>query len=186
MKRLVNLFLLLLPCIFLTGIYFFYTFIDRSDATFIQFGTLLGILIVLGYIGGFVAVAAYSTTVVTRMSWVEASIWNLFIKVSYMLIYFYFLKFTIQIWGALMINGWILLFFGWIPLLIMVLYGSYLEVISGIFSVGTYIDAGNNGIWSKGIMILFCFLSFIVGINIIIAVIHIFRCIMKKGRPQRT
>lgn len=177
MKRFLCLYILLLPCIVFLVIYLCYfcymilpvpTYsLQRLYLWLLSFG-----LIFLSFVSGIIALTVYGALYAAKMSLIEASIWNLAIKIFYLFIYiviFFFVAFMMDYWKSAL---WGYIITIWIPLL----FWAFFSVISGAFSAIIYGASCRKSIWPTGIVILYDVLSFILGIDLVIAIIHLCKC----------
>lgn len=168
MKRFLCLYLLLFPCIVIVLSYFA---LNEHDSVAV---ILLFFLIMLTCIGGIVSLVVYGAKYAAKMSLIEASIWNILVKILYLCAQIYILKLCYEmlsytLWAIIII---------WVPLL----FSLFLWAISGAFSVIIYGNSVGKGVWPTGIVTLFYILSFVLGIDLILANIHACKCCMMKEK----
>lgn len=183
MKRFLILYILLLPGIVFGVMYFcYFTYTSLPVPTYslqrlylwlLSFG-----LIFLSFVSGIIALTAYGASYAAKMSLIEASIWNILIKISYFFIHIGILQFWNLMWES---SWWKSVLWEFIfEMLVPPLFILFFWVISSVFSVIIFIASGKKGVWTNGIVILFGALSFIFGIDFILAIIHICKCCIKE------
>lgn len=186
MKRFLSLYILLLPAI-IFGVmylcYFSYTLLPDPGYTFrrLCLWFFYFFIFFLSFVCGIVALIVYGAAYAEKMSLIEASIWNIFTKISYFFIHIGLGVFWTIMWENNWKSAWWELIFEFLlpPLLIL-----YSWVISGVYSAFIYGTSGKKGVWTNSIVILFGCLSFIFGIDFILAIAHIGRCCMINDMKQ--
>ena len=180
-KRFLCLYLLLFPCIDLLLIRFV-CFLNILPGVYIlpedillYLWPLWFFLIIFSCAGGIAALSVFGGLYAAKMSLIEASIWNLLIKIFYLCVHICLFLFVVEIWDNSII-GLEFIMLWWIPPLFSLCF----LVISGAFSAIIYGNSCKKGIWPIGIVIFFDFMSFILGIDLVIALIHICGCCMIK------
>lgn len=187
MKRFLSLYILLYPYIILFSSWFFVYILSLSYTQFE--GYYVGIFcfsfvfLIFIRIGIIIALVIFGTSYAVKMSLIEASIWNLLNKIFYLFVHICLFLITFIIWYYLFgfpYSIFILILIGWIPPLFNLIFGA----ISGTYSVIIYNASRNKGVWTKGKVILYSFLTFIVGIDLIIAIIHLYKCCMIEKKQK--
>lgn len=182
MKRFFSIYILLFPCIglllircaclldILPGVHIPYDIL-------LSFWPLCFILLIASCVSGLVVLIVYGALYAAKMSLIEASIWNLLIKIFYLGIQICLFLVLREMWDHTII-GLDFIILCWIPLL----FSLFFLAISGAFSAVIYGISCKKGIWPIGIVISFDFLSFILGIDLVIAIIHVCGCCMIKEK----
>lgn len=117
------------------------------------------------------------------MSLIEASIWNLLIKIFYLCIQICLILMsakTLDYLFGIPYSIFLVVLIWWIPPLFSICF----LAVSSAFSVIIYSASCEKGIWPIGIVILFDLLSFILGIDLVIAIIHLYKCCMVEKKQK--
>jgi len=177
MKRIIALYILLLPYIFTGELILLlsskiFSVLQKYTSYEYYFYFIIAIL-VLTIAGAFFAVEYISPKQISGFTLIESSVWNLLITINSNIIFVLFLAFVIHIWDDLeYLFPLILLFFGWIPCAVL-----FYLIISATFNRSTYLYANEKSAFLFEAPKINRFFFTICGFNLIVAIIHTRKCI---------